>query len=74
MDFLLHLLNRERALHIQATALRCLYLMFVKGMGQSLISATLFRALFSIVEEAELPSTMQCEALKLLHKVSPELL
>ncbi|KAL9456624.1 hypothetical protein AB3S75_005782 [Citrus x aurantiifolia] len=69
VDFLLHLLNRERALYIQATALRCLYLTFVKGMGQSLISATLFRALFSIVEEAELPSTMQCEALKLLHKI-----
>ncbi|KAH9747174.1 ARM repeat superfamily protein [Citrus sinensis] len=69
VDFLLHLLNREKALHIQATALRCLYLTFVKGMGQSLISATLFRALFNIVEEAELPSTMQCEALKLLHKI-----
>ncbi|XP_024047400.1 uncharacterized protein LOC18050863 isoform X3 [Citrus clementina] len=69
VDFLLHLLNHEKALHIQATALRCLYLTFVKGMGQSLISATLFRALFSIVEEAELPSTMQCEALKLLHKI-----
>ncbi|KAK9223330.1 hypothetical protein WN944_011772 [Citrus x changshan-huyou] len=69
VDFLLHLLHREKALHIQATALRCLYLTFVKGMGQSLISATLFRALFNIVEEAELPSTMQCEALKLLHKI-----
>lgn len=74
MDFLLLFLNREKTLHTRATALRCLYLMFVKGMGHSIISATLFQALFSIVEEAELPSTMQCKALQLLHKVNPELL
>lgn len=69
VDFLLLLLNREKTLHTRATALRCLYLTFVKGMGHSLISATLFQALFSIVEEAELPSTMQCQALQLLHKI-----
>lgn len=69
VDFLLLLLNREKALHTQATALRCLYLTFVKGMGQSVVSATLFQVLFSIVDEADLPCTMQCEALKLLHKI-----
>lgn len=75
VNFLLLLLNREKALRTRATALRCLHLTFMKGMGQSLISATVFKALLSIIEEAELPSTIQCEALQLLHKlVSPELL
>ncbi|XP_024950915.2 uncharacterized protein LOC102626946 isoform X2 [Citrus sinensis] len=63
-DFLVAMLTSLSKLAYKSTLL-----ISEQGMGQSLISATLFRALFNIVEEAELPSTMQCEALKLLHKI-----
>ncbi|KAL9453093.1 hypothetical protein AB3S75_008815 [Citrus x aurantiifolia] len=63
-DFLVAMLTSLSKLAYKSTLL-----ISEQGMGQSLISATLFRALFSIVEEAELPSTMQCQALKLLHKI-----
>ncbi|XP_044497039.1 uncharacterized protein LOC123219259 isoform X3 [Mangifera indica] len=69
VDFLLLLLNSERSLRTQATALRCLHFIFSKGKCQSLICASVIKPLLIITDNPELPSTMQCEALQILHKI-----
>lgn len=74
VDFLLLLFNSEKPLRTQATSLRCLHFIFSKGMCQSIIGASVIKTLINITDNPELPSTMQCEALQILHKVSPELM
>lgn len=74
VDFLLLLLKSETSLCTQTTALICLHFIFSKGKCQSLICASVIKPLLIITDNPELPSTMQCEALQILHKVSPELM
>ncbi|KAL5775758.1 hypothetical protein ACOSP7_013315 [Xanthoceras sorbifolium] len=71
VDFLLPLLGSEKTLCVRATALRCLHFIFVKGMCHSLINARVTKALFSMIDEPGLPSTMQCEALQILRQILP---
>lgn len=75
MDFLLPLLGHEKPFSVRATALRCLHFISVNGMCYDPISASsITKALFSMVNEPELRSTMQCEALQILQQVIPDLL
>ncbi|KAJ0081175.1 hypothetical protein Patl1_12207 [Pistacia atlantica] len=69
VDFLLSLFNSEKTLRTQATSLRCLHFIFSKGMCQSIVGASVIKTLISITDNLELPSTMQCEALQILHKI-----
>ncbi|KAK3189022.1 hypothetical protein Dsin_028583 [Dipteronia sinensis] len=69
VDFLLSVLSCDKTLCVRATALRCLHLIFVRGMCHSLINATVIKALFSMIDEPGLPSTMQCEALQILRQI-----
>lgn len=70
VDFLFSFLNQEKALRVRATALRCLLFIISKRVCQFPVSAHMVEALVSMLDEPELPPTMQYEALRILHKVS----
>ncbi|TXG57895.1 hypothetical protein EZV62_015724 [Acer yangbiense] len=70
VDLLLPLLSHEKTLCVRATALRCLHFIFAKGTCHSLISAaSVIKALFSMIDEPGVSSTMQCEALQILRQI-----
>ncbi|KAG5226031.1 ARM repeat superfamily protein [Salix suchowensis] len=72
VDLLLLFLSQEKDLRLQATALRCLHFIFMRGGVYSSVSALGIKTLSRIVDEADLPLSMQCEALQILHKNSAE--
>lgn len=72
MDLLLLFLSQEKDLRLQATALRCLHFIFMRGGVYSSVSALGIKTLSRIVDEADLPLSMQCDALQILHKVISE--
>lgn len=74
VEFLVLLLNGEVTLRLRTTALKCLHFIFIMGMRPSLVSESVVKTLFSFVDGAEVPPTMQCQALRILHKVSPKFL
>lgn len=69
MGLLLSFLNRERNLHIQETALRCLKFLVIKGLGHHSVNSDIFNGLFFMLEEPKVSVAMKCEALQVLHKV-----
>lgn len=69
VDLLLSLLSQENNLKLRITALKCLHLIFVKEGCFSLSKMHAIKTLFSILDESELPSVMQCGALQILHQV-----
>ncbi|KAJ6673293.1 C1ORF73 PROTEIN [Salix viminalis] len=72
VDLLLLFLSQEKDLRLQATALRCLHFIFMRGGVYSSVSALGIKTLSRIVDEADLPLSMQCDALQILHKVISE--
>ena len=69
VDFLFSSLKQEKALRVRATALKCLHFIFSKQACHFSVTADMVKALFSALDEPELPATMQCEALWILRKV-----
>lgn len=69
VDFLFSFLKQEKALRVRATALRCLHFIFSKQVCHFSVTTDMIKALFSALDDPELPPTMQCEALSILHKV-----
>ncbi|KAJ6372649.1 hypothetical protein OIU76_027045 [Salix suchowensis] len=69
VDLLLLFLSQEKDLRLQATALRCLHFIFMRGGVYSSVSALGIKTLSRIVGEADLPLSMQCDALQILHKM-----
>lgn len=69
VEFLFLFLSQEKTLRVRVTALRCLHLIFSKGVCHFSVSPNLVKALFSILDEPEVPTSMQCEALMVLRKV-----
>lgn len=69
MDVLLPYLSQENSWQMRVTALKCLHLLFVKEGCCSPVNMHVIKALFSILDELELPSVMHCGALQILHKV-----
>ncbi|XP_061951660.1 uncharacterized protein LOC133674521 [Populus nigra] len=69
VDLLLLFLSQEKDLLLQATALRCLHFIFMRGVVYSSVSADGIKTFSRIVDEADLPLSMQCEALQILHKM-----
>ncbi|XVF46063.1 hypothetical protein PTKIN_Ptkin02bG0258000 [Pterospermum kingtungense] len=69
VDLLLSCLSRENTLKLRITALRCLHLIFVKEGCCFLANMHVIKTLFSILDESELPSVMQCGAVQILHKI-----
>ncbi|PNS94002.1 hypothetical protein POPTR_018G118800v4 [Populus trichocarpa] len=69
VDLLLPFLSQEKDLLFQATALRCLHFIFMRGVVYSSVSAHGIKTFSRIVDEADLPLSMQCEALQILHKM-----
>ena len=61
-------------MHMKATVLRCLHFLLIKGSCRFPVSADLVKALFSTLNDPELPTNMQCETLQILHKVIAELI
>ena len=74
VDFLFSFLRGEKTLRMKATVLRCLHFILIKGLCHFPVSADLVKALFSTLNDPELPTNMQCEALQILHKVIAELI
>ncbi|XP_065849800.1 uncharacterized protein [Euphorbia lathyris] len=70
-NLLLLFLNQEKTLRLQATAIRCLHFVLMKGVCQAPVRIDLIKLLLRIVDEneTELPSAMQCEALQILRKM-----
>ncbi|XP_022725708.1 uncharacterized protein LOC111282058 isoform X2 [Durio zibethinus] len=69
VDLLLSCLSQENTLQLRLTALRCLHLIFVKEGCCSSVNMHVTKTLFSILDESQLPSVMQCGALQILHKI-----
>ncbi|KAK9931306.1 hypothetical protein M0R45_018585 [Rubus argutus] len=69
VDLLLLFLNKEKTVHLQGTALRCLHYIFHKGMYHLPLSTSLVNTLFSMLDEPQLPSPMLFQALQTLHKM-----
>ncbi|KAJ6731845.1 C1ORF73 PROTEIN [Salix purpurea] len=69
VDLLLLFLSQEKDLRLQATALRCLHFIFMRGGVYSSVSALGIKTLSRIADKADLPLSMQCEALQILHKM-----
>ena len=68
VDLLVSFLSREKTLRVRAIALRCLIFIFSKGVCQFSVNY-LDKALFAMLDEPELPTSMQCKALRILRKV-----
>ncbi|XP_050232717.1 uncharacterized protein LOC126681259 [Mercurialis annua] len=68
VDLLLSFLGSGRTLRLQAIALKCLNFIFGKGVRHLPASLHVMQALLRTIDEVELPSAMQCEALHLLQK------
>ncbi|KAE8683898.1 ARM repeat superfamily protein, putative isoform 3 [Hibiscus syriacus] len=69
VDVLLRYVTQENSWQIRVTALRCLHLIFVKEGCCSLVNMYMIKALFSILDELELPPVMHWGALQILHKI-----
>ncbi|XP_002532144.2 uncharacterized protein LOC8271814 [Ricinus communis] len=69
VNLLWSFLSSGRTLRLQATALRCLHFMYVKGVCQSPVNSHVIKILLRIIDDIELPSTMQYEALQISHKI-----
>ncbi|KDP23914.1 hypothetical protein JCGZ_27114 [Jatropha curcas] len=69
VNLLLSFLSPERSLQVQATALRCLKFIFKKVFCHSTVSTHVIKTLLRTIEETELPSAMQYEALQILQKI-----
>ena len=74
VDLLSSFLRGEKTTHMKAAGLRCLHFLLIKGPCHFPVSADLVKALFSTLNDPELPTNMQCEALQILHKVIAELI
>lgn len=68
-SLLLSYLTQEKPLHLQATALKCLHYVIVKGMGHFPASSNSITTLVSMLDESEFPQALQCGALQILRKV-----
>ncbi|XP_039046688.1 uncharacterized protein LOC120186941 [Hibiscus syriacus] len=69
VDVLSRCVTQENSLQMRVTALRCLHLIFVKEGCCCPVNMYTIKALFSILDELELPSVMHWGALQILHKV-----
>ncbi|XP_021300167.1 uncharacterized protein LOC110428620 isoform X2 [Herrania umbratica] len=69
VDLLLSCLSRENPGQLRVTALSCLHLIFVKEGCCSPVNMHVIKTLFTIADEPELPSVMQCRSLQILHKI-----
>ncbi|KAK9939018.1 hypothetical protein M0R45_015727 [Rubus argutus] len=69
VDLLLLFLNKEKAVLLQGTALRCLHYIFCKGMYHLPLSTSLVSALFRMLDEPQHQSTMLFQALLTLPKM-----
>ena len=74
VDLLSSFLREEKTMHMKAIVLRCLHFLLIKGPCRFPVSADLVKALFSTLNDPELPTNMQCETLQILHKVIAELI
>lgn len=74
MDLLLSFLSRESATLVSATALKCLHFLSVGGISRLPLDANVVSTLFHVIDNADLPLNSQCEALKVLRKVTVGLL
>lgn len=72
VDLLFSFLRQEKSLRVKATVLRCLHFIFMKGPAHFPPSADIIKALLSTLTEPELPTFMQYDALRILHKVISE--
>ncbi|CAI0401488.1 unnamed protein product, partial [Linum tenue] len=71
VEVLLSFLSQEKPLHQQSTALRCLRLLSSPVCSHPVGLLTV-KPLLRIVHDTKLPISMQCDALRILHKVFPE--
>ncbi|XP_041028230.1 uncharacterized protein LOC121268164 [Juglans microcarpa x Juglans regia] len=69
VDTLFSFLTREKTMRIKAAVLRCLHFIFIKRPCHLPVNADLIKALLSTLNEPEVPTFMQHEALKILHKI-----
>lgn len=69
VDLLFSFLRQEKSLRVKATVLRCLHFIFMKGPAHFPPSADIIKALLSTLTEPELPTFMQYDALRILHKI-----
>ncbi|XP_057463465.1 uncharacterized protein LOC130753429 isoform X2 [Actinidia eriantha] len=69
VSLLLSFLTQEKPFHLQATALKCLHYIIVKGMFHFLASAISVKTLVSILDESKFSPALQCGALQILREV-----
>ncbi|KAG6638861.1 hypothetical protein CIPAW_10G061900 [Carya illinoinensis] len=69
VDTLFSFLTREKTMRIKAAVLRCLHFIFIKRPCHFPVNADLIKALLSTLNEPEVPTFMQHEALKISHKI-----
>lgn len=74
MDLLLSFLRQGSATLVSTTALKCLHFLSVRGISRLPLDVNVVSTLFHIIDNADMPLTSQCEALKVLRKVSVGLL
>ncbi|CAN1327837.1 Integrator complex subunit 7 homolog [Linum perenne] len=68
IEVLLSFLSQEKSFQLQSTALRCLQVLLSQACPLP-VGLQAIRPLLRIVHETELPISMQCKALKILHKM-----
>lgn len=69
VSLLLFYLNKEKSWQLRAVALRCLHFIIVKDKNFSPVNEILIKTIISTLEDPELSSTMQFQALQVLHKI-----
>ncbi|XP_059598418.1 uncharacterized protein LOC100265170 isoform X2 [Vitis vinifera] len=70
VDLLCSFLTQEKTLHVKAMAIRCLHFIFIRSMCHFPVSAYIVKILFSMLDDPELPSDLQCQALRIFHKIA----
>lgn len=74
VDLLCSFLTRETTLRVKAMAIRCLHFISIRNVCQFPVSAHALKKFFSLLDDPELPSELQCQALWIFHKVLPKLI
>ncbi|XP_057963438.1 uncharacterized protein LOC131154584 isoform X2 [Malania oleifera] len=69
IDLLVSFLTREVTSRLKAIALKCLHFLYIRGAFSLPVSEHSLKALFGMLNKPEFSSTLQCEALRILHKI-----
>ncbi|KAL6992498.1 hypothetical protein U1Q18_010608 [Sarracenia purpurea var. burkii] len=69
VGWLFSYLTQDKPLLLQATALKCIHYIIVKGMCHFPASLVSIKTLVSMLDESEFPPALQCGALQILRKV-----